>query len=68
VAQDTGLIKLFEMKNPPTLNDTNFPEGWTNFYRVDNYSSIAFFYLDKPSSNLPPMPAVSERIKGLRNN
>jgi hypothetical protein len=68
VAQDTGLIKLFEMKNPPALSDANFPEGWTNFYRVDNYSSIAYFYLDKPSSNLPPLPPISERIKGLRNN
>jgi hypothetical protein len=68
VAQDTGLIKLFEMKNPPALGDANFPEGWTNFYRVDNYSSIAYFYLDKPSSNLPPLPPISERTRGLRNN
>jgi hypothetical protein len=68
VAQDTGLIKLFEMKNPPAINDSNFPEGWTNFYRVDNYSSIAFFYLNKPVSSLPPLPSIEERTKGIRKN
>ena len=66
VASDTGFLRLFEMKNPPSLNDENFPQGWVNFYRVDDYSSVSYFYLDKPSSNLPPLPAVSERVRNVK--
>ncbi len=66
VANDTGFLRLFEMKNPPSLNDENFPQGWVNFYRVDDYSSVSYFYLDKTSSNLSPLPAVSERIRNVK--
>lgn len=66
VAQDDGFLRLFEMANPPSLNDTNFPVGWVNFYRIDDYSSVSYFYLDKPSDNLPALPGVSARVKNVR--
>src|SRR5207253_7187063 len=35
-----GFVRLLDMKDPPSINDTNFPEGWVNFYRVDDYSAV----------------------------
>jgi hypothetical protein len=66
VAKSDGFLRLFEMENPPSLNDNNFPEGWVNFHRIDDYSSVSYFYLDKPSDNLPALPAVDERIKYVK--
>ncbi|MBC9033912.1 DUF2961 domain-containing protein [Sphingomonas sp. JC676] len=48
------------------VTDPGLPDGWTNFYRSDDVSAIAFFYLDKPMSGLPPLPAADERLAGLR--
>jgi len=39
-------------------------KGWFNFYREDDFSSTAYFYLDKPLSNLPPLAPLKERIAG----
>jgi len=41
-------------------------KGWTNFYRSDDVSATAYFYLDKPSSNLPDIQSVDIRTKNLR--
>lgn len=37
------------------LEDPNYPnmDSWVNFYRSDDYAAVAYFYLDKPVSNLP---------------
>ena len=35
------------------------------FEREDDYSSCAYFYLDRPENNLPPLDAVGKRIEGL---
>jgi hypothetical protein len=52
--------------NPPTrLNDPAFPHGWTNFYRQDDISATAYFYLDKPANNLPFLAPANERTTGL---
>ena len=45
------------------ITDPAFPQGWINFYRVDDYSATAYFYLDQPVSNLPELVSVKERIK-----
>lgn len=66
VAQSDVFLRLFEMENPPSLNDSNFPEGWVNFYRIDDYSSVSYFYLDKPTNNLPSLPDVNERIRNVK--
>jgi hypothetical protein len=61
-----GLIKLQEEKGYPDLFDDKFPgDEWVNFYRVDDYSATAYFYLDKPVSNLPPLVPLDKRLKGL---
>jgi len=64
VSSDSGFVRLLE--KPMNLQDENFPKGWVNFYRVDDYSATSYFYLDKPTHNLPPIASVEERIKHLQ--
>lgn len=62
----SGLIKLLDDPSYPDLFSDKFPaDEWVNFYRVDNYSATAYFYLNSPESNLPPLAPLAERIKGL---
>jgi len=58
-------IKLLEMDPVPDIEDETLPDSWTNFYRQDDWSAAAYFYLDKPESNLPDIAPVEERIEGL---
>ena len=59
-------VRLLDMDKPPLLTDPNFPEGWVNFYRIDDYSSVSYFYLDKPASSLPALPSLAVRIKAVK--
>ncbi|SEL56126.1 Protein of unknown function [Chitinophaga rupis] len=66
VMTQNGLIKLLEEPAYPDLMDDRFPaDEWVNFYRVDNYSATAYFYLDKPENNLPPLAPLTQRLKGI---
>ena len=57
--------RLLDETNPPKVEDEDFPVTSTNFYRSDDVSATAYFYLDKPSSNLPSLPPVELRMKNL---
>ena len=59
-------VRLLDMDKPPLLTDPDFPEGWVNFYRIDDYSSVSYFYLDKPASSLPALPSLDTRIKAVK--
>lgn len=48
------------------VTDPGLPNGWTNFYRSDDVSAVAFFYLDKPVSGLPALAPAAERLAALR--
>jgi Protein of unknown function (DUF2961) len=61
-----GFVRLLEMANPPLITDDNFPPGWVNFYRVDDYSSVSYFYLDKASSSLPVLTPVKLRMQNVK--
>lgn len=65
VAGEKEFIKLFEGKPIPQLADASFPQGWTNFYRSDDVSSTAYFYLDSPVNGLPAIQPATIRVKGL---
>jgi hypothetical protein len=65
LASAQGMVKLFELSKPPALADTAFPAGWTNFYRLDNYTATAYFYLDAPVSDLPPLAPLEVRLRGV---
>ncbi|MBK9014647.1 MAG: DUF2961 domain-containing protein [Saprospiraceae bacterium] len=60
-----GCIKLLE-PGAPKLSDPNFPDGWVNFYRSEDYCATAYFYLDKPVSNLPGLPPLTIRVAGMK--
>lgn len=60
-----SFIKLLEMQNPPDLFSVDFPLGWTNFYREDDVSSTAYFYLDRPENGLPRLADLATRVKDV---
>lgn len=62
-----GSFYPFYKKDSVVILDPNAKfKGWTNFYRSDDVSATAYFYLDKPSSNLPKLQPVALRILNLR--
>lgn len=65
VGVENGLVKLLD--NPVALEDKAFPNGWVNFYRSDDVSATAYFYLDAPASALPPIAGVAQRTAGLKD-
>ena len=42
-------------------------EHYGNFERQDDWSSCAYFYLDRPANRLPPLMSFAERIADLPN-
>jgi len=48
------------------VNDTDFPKTGVNFYRSDDVSATAYFYLNKPENNLPELPPLEFRLKYLK--
>ena len=58
--------RLLDEANPPKPEDENFPVTSTNFYRSDDVSATAYFYLDKPESNLPELAPVELRLQDLQ--
>jgi len=66
---EDGIIELMllqDMSPIPDILDPTLPEGWMNFYRSDDYSAVAFFYLDRPTSNLPQLADVEQRTSNLK--
>lgn len=61
-----GFVRLMDMSKPPLITDSDFPDGWVNFYRVDDYSAVSYFYLDKASSSLASLPSVEVRTKNIK--
>ena len=58
--------RLLDMKVPLKMEDPKFPVTSTCYYRRDDVSATAYFYLDKPESNLPELPTVSVRLMKLK--
>lgn len=61
-----GFVRLLDRQPPLVITDAAFPEGWVNFYRVDDYSAVSYFYLDRPASGLPALAGVEVRTRGVR--
>lgn len=68
VTLDTGdkLYSLYKKDSIVNLENAQLPEGWLNFYRSDDVSATAYFYLDKPSDNLPPLQPLALRLYNLK--
>jgi D-arabinan exo alpha-(1,3)/(1,5)-arabinofuranosidase (non-reducing end) len=59
-------VWLLDMDPQPDLMDEDFPFEWGNFYRSDDVSATAYFYLNKPVNNLPKLAPVEIRLKDLQ--
>jgi hypothetical protein len=60
-------IRFLDMENPPNPLNDDFPSGLpTNFYRRDDVSATAYFYLDRPENNLPLVAPVEVRLKDMK--
>ena len=65
VTIDSAGTNVLIYKNKRKLDDPALPNGWTNFYRSDDVSSVAYFYLSSPTSNLPAIQPASIRMYHL---
>lgn len=59
------MVHLRTLPEPVHLEDHGAETGWCNFWRQDDWSSVAYFYLDRPQGVLPPIAAPEDRIAGL---
>jgi hypothetical protein len=67
VTIDAGKFHHYYQKDSIlSLDKEGLPDGWVNFYRSDDVSAVAYFYLDKPANKLPPLQPVSMRTANLR--
>jgi hypothetical protein len=65
IAAANGLQQL--LTSGKSLSDPSLPDGWTNFYRSDDVSAVAYFYLDRPERILPPIAPAESRRAALRH-
>ncbi|WP_373055868.1 glycoside hydrolase family 172 protein [Zunongwangia sp. H14] len=63
-----GFYRLLGKDSNISIKDADAPKGWTNFYREDDVSATAYFYLDKPVSDLPSLQPVEIRTQNLSKN
>ena len=61
IQDETSFIGLMDSVPQVNLITDDLMTGWTNFYRSDDWSSTAYFYLDKPVSQLPDLADVDFR-------
>jgi Protein of unknown function (DUF2961) len=66
VTIDHGESVSLLIKDKKSLDDPSLADGWTNFYRSDDVSATAYFYLSKPASSLPSLQAVSIRTNNMK--
>ncbi len=58
---DGKQLALYEQGKTVRLKTAGLSDTWTNFYRSDDVSATAYFYLDKPGAVLPALQAVGMR-------
>ena len=66
VTVDHGDSVSLLIEGKKSLNDPSIGDGWTNFYRSDDVSATAYFYLSTPANSLPALPAVSLRTLNMK--
>jgi hypothetical protein len=65
VDKDGQLLPLYEKGKVVRLKTAHLPDTWVNYYRSDDVSATAYFYLDRPSSTLPDLAPTAIRIYDL---
>lgn len=66
VDQGGKLHRLYQDGASKPLDSSDLPDGWVNFYRVDDVSATSYFYLDKPENSLPKLQPVDYRTYRLK--
>lgn len=62
VQDQNTFVRLMDMEQPVDLKSPDLIDGWTNFYRSDDWCSTAYFYLDKPVNQLPELARNDLRV------
>ena len=57
---------LLDAQGLPAFGDPAHPQGGVNYYRQDDVSATAYFYLDRPENGLPPLAPPAARVEGMR--
>ena len=69
---DSKFVRLLDMDPVPDIEDLSIPEGYSReyifYYRIDDWSAVAFFYLDSPENNLPKIASREDRVIGIEGN
>jgi hypothetical protein len=60
------MIHIYKRDSIINLEDKKYPEAWTNFYRSDDFASTAYFYLNKPTNDLPALQPLGVRTWKLK--
>jgi hypothetical protein len=68
IQNTSSFVRLLDFEEPADLKNDDLIDGWTNFYRSDDWSSTAYFYLDKPTNQLPEIQNVEMRTYKLTGN
>lgn len=68
IQNESSFLRLLDFEEAADLKNDDLIDGWTNFYRSDDWSSTAYFYLDKPTSQLPEIQNVEMRTYKLTGN
>jgi len=67
VDDQTKVHPLYKKDSVVQLDTPGLPEGFSNFYRSDDVSATAYFYLNQPSTNLPSLGSLSLRTANLKH-
>jgi hypothetical protein len=63
---DGKTVKLLEAPQPVDLQKQPASgSSWVNIYRRDDWSAVAFFYLDGPENGVAPLAGVRERTAAV---
>ncbi len=66
--REPSIHLLLDRTDLPPFRDPAHPQGGVNFYRRDDVSATAYFYLDRPENGLPLLAPAAERVGGLRES
>ncbi len=56
-----GFVPLFDGREHD-LRSPELAQKWCNFWRQDDWSSTAYFYLDRAGNGLPGLPPAADRL------
>jgi len=59
-------VRLLDMDPVPDIESLDLTGKGGFFYRRDDVSATAYFYLDRPSSNLPELPSLELRMQDMK--